>query len=243
MQATKIKIQRNEAQNHLQNHKGIALVCKPNEGVLPPNSSLNISISIFNEISGSYVDKLISEIKGLDPVEFPVKLFIKGSPLIIPVNQVGLDIQSQPPLLNLGGMQLNSLAMVKSFKLENIGTSDLEIDLKIYNIDDLDPDRDQFQIKFLPPEPGTIDSCKVSWLPVAPPESKDGPFKVETDNCIIPSETVSTFKVVYYLNEQRKSNSVITALPKLVNNKGEHQLDFELGTLAVKLRAETFLPK
>jgi hypothetical protein len=33
MQATKVKIQRNEAQNHLQNKKGIALVCKPNEGV------------------------------------------------------------------------------------------------------------------------------------------------------------------------------------------------------------------
>ena len=105
MQATKIKIQRNEAQNHLQNKKGIAIVCMPNEGVLPPNTSLNISISIYNEISGSFFDKLISEIKGLDPVEFQVKLFIKGSPLIIPVNQVGLDIRSTPPLLNLGGMQ------------------------------------------------------------------------------------------------------------------------------------------
>ena len=39
MQATKVKIQKNEAQNHLQNRKGIALVCKPNEGVLLPNST------------------------------------------------------------------------------------------------------------------------------------------------------------------------------------------------------------
>ena len=163
MQATKVKIQKNEAQNHLQNRKGIALVCKPNEGVQLPNSTQNIAVSIYNEISGSFVDKLISEIKGQDPQEFPIKLFIKGSPLIIPVNQVGLDIQQNPPQLNLGGMQLNSAPMVKSFKLENIGTSDLEVDLKIFNIDDLDADRDQFEIKICPPLPGNDAKCQLDY--------------------------------------------------------------------------------
>lgn len=117
------------------------------------------------------------------------------------------------------------------------------MDLKIYNIDDLDQNRDQFQLKFLPAQPGIADKCQVSWLPIPPPESTDGPFKVETSQCVIPSKTVSTFKVVYYLNEARKCNSVITATPKLVKNSHEDQIDFDLGSLAVKLNAETFLPK
>ena len=189
------------------------------------------------------MDKLISEIKGLDPTEFPVKLFIKGSPLIIPVNQVGLDIQQNPPLLNLGGMQLNSSPMVKSFKLENIGTSDLEVDLKIYNIDELDPHRDQFQIKICPPLPGTQDKVECKWMPISPEESKDGPFNVEKSSCVILSKTVSTFKVQYYLNEESQRNSVITASPRIINQDEDKHLNFDLGTLAVKLRAETFLPK
>ena len=220
------------------------MVCKPNEGVLPPNTSLTISIAIYNEISGYFFDKLISEVKGLDPVNFPVNLFIRGSPLIIPVNQVGLDIQSTPPLLNLGGMQLNAEPIVKGFKLENIGTSDLEVNLKTYNVGEMDPQRDQFNIKILPPRPGSTDLVNVKWDPIEPEESLDGPFKVIPNRCIIKSKTVATFQVEYYLNEEKKCNSVITATPKLINSSNnENHLDFDLGCLAVKLRAETFLPK
>ena len=244
IKATKEKIAKRQAENHLLNHKGIAIVCKPNEGTLPPNSTLVVNVSIYNEISGNFTDTQISEVKGQDPVSFPVKLFIKGSPLIIPINQVGLDIKSQPCLLNLGGMQLNANPIVKTFKLENIGTSDQDVDLRIYDVDNQDPNRDQFNIKIQPPQPGTKDMCFVNWQAIAPPEALEGPFQVNPSSCIISSKTIKSFEVSYYLNEEKKCNSVITATPRIHKSiNSVDKVDFDLGTLAVKIKAETFLPK
>ena len=104
-------------------------------------------------------------------------------------------------------------------------------------------DRDQFEIKICPPLPGNDAKCQVKWMPIAPEESKNGPFNVEKSKCVILAKTLSTFKVQYYLNEERKCNSVITASPKLINQDDENKLTFELGVLAVRLRAETFVPK
>ena len=110
---------------------------------------------VYNEIAGSFNDTLISEIKGLDPKEFPIELFIRGSPLRIPTDQVGLNISEEPYMLDFGGMLINTKPLEKTLKFDNIGTRPLRIDLKIYSLDDMDKNRDEFKINITDPIPGS----------------------------------------------------------------------------------------
>jgi len=70
----------------LSNNKGIALVFTPNMGDLPPNAEVPITVTIYNNLCGKFDDKVFSAIQGLPPIEFPVRIGISGSPVIIPPN-------------------------------------------------------------------------------------------------------------------------------------------------------------
>ena len=54
---------------------------------------------VYNNVCGRFDDKVVSEVRGLEPVEFPVSIAIKGSPVEIPGNQVGLSYSEPIPLL------------------------------------------------------------------------------------------------------------------------------------------------
>jgi len=72
-------------------------------------------------VCGKFDDKIISEIKGLGPVEFPISIAISGSPIVIPVNQVGLNYKTIPPTLPMPTIITNSQPMTKQFKIKNTG--------------------------------------------------------------------------------------------------------------------------
>ncbi len=80
------KVFEKEQNFFLQNNKGIAIVFTPNEGELPPNSDVPITVTIFNNVCGKFDDLIKANINGLPPVEFPVRISISGSPVVIPAN-------------------------------------------------------------------------------------------------------------------------------------------------------------
>jgi hypothetical protein len=59
-------------------------------------------------VCGKFDDKIISEIKGLSPVEFPISISISGSPIVIPPNQVGLNYKTSPPTLPIPTVVTNT---------------------------------------------------------------------------------------------------------------------------------------
>lgn len=83
----------------LSNNKGIAIVITPHMGDLPAHSEVPITVTIYNNICGRFDDTLVSEVHGLEAMEFPVSIGIKGSPIEIPLNQVGVNYNSLPPSL------------------------------------------------------------------------------------------------------------------------------------------------
>ena len=88
---------------------------------MPPHSEVPITVTIYNNVCGKFDDKIISEIKGLGPVEFPISIAISGSPIVIPVNQVGLNYKTIPPTLPMPTIITNSQPMTKQFKIKNTG--------------------------------------------------------------------------------------------------------------------------
>jgi hypothetical protein len=61
-------------------------VFTPHQGELPPNSEVPITVTIYNNVCGKFSDKIVSRVKGLNDVEFPVSISISGSPIRIPPN-------------------------------------------------------------------------------------------------------------------------------------------------------------
>ncbi len=96
---TQTKKLEKDANYFLANNKGIAIVFSPHMGELPPHSEIPITVMIYNNVCGRFEDKVISEVRGLEPMEFPVSIAIKGSPVEIPSSQVGMSYSEPIPLL------------------------------------------------------------------------------------------------------------------------------------------------
>lgn len=84
---------------YLSNNKGLAIVFNPHMGDLPPNSEVPVSVTIYNNVCGKFDDVLVSKVKGLPDMKFPVSISITGSPIRVPPNQVGLNYNTVPPTL------------------------------------------------------------------------------------------------------------------------------------------------
>ena len=98
-------------QFYLSNNKGIALVFSPHEGELAPNSEIPIKVTIYNNVCGKFDDVINANVKGLPQKNFPVRIAISGSPMIIPPNQVGLNYNTIPVSLPMPTVVANSAAI------------------------------------------------------------------------------------------------------------------------------------
>jgi hypothetical protein len=131
----------------LQNNKGIALVFSPFEGDLPANSEVPITVTIYNNVCGKFDDKISSFVEGLGLVDFPVRINISGSPIVIPNNQVGLNYNTRFPTLPMPTIVANSQPIKKSFKIRNTGIRSLQVDWSIFDKKDLESaDTDPFKL-------------------------------------------------------------------------------------------------
>jgi hypothetical protein len=55
-------------------------------GNLPANSEVPITVTIYNNVCGKFDDRLFANVKGLPQIEFPCRININGSPIVIPQN-------------------------------------------------------------------------------------------------------------------------------------------------------------
>jgi len=115
------KVFEKEQNFFLQNNKGIAIVFTPNQGELPPNSDVPITVTIYNNQCGKFDDRVTASIQGLPPVQFPVRIAISGSPVVIPPNQVGLNYNTMHPTMLIPTAVVNTSALTKVFKIKQTG--------------------------------------------------------------------------------------------------------------------------
>lgn len=147
---TQTKALEREQSFFLSNNKGIALVFSPNCGELPPNSEVPITVTIYNNVCGKFDDTIVASVDGLNPIKFPVRINISGSPVVIPNNQVGLNYNTSPPSLAMPTVVANTNAIQKSFKIKNTGIRTLQVDWQIFDQADLDKaDNDAFKLSII----------------------------------------------------------------------------------------------
>ena len=118
---TKTKQLEKDMSFYLSNNKGIAVVFTPHCGDLPPNSEIPVTVTVYNNVCGKFDDTIVSKVKGLGDVEFPVSISITGSPVRVPPNQVGINYNTIPPTLPMPTVVAKTKSIVKTFLIKNTG--------------------------------------------------------------------------------------------------------------------------
>lgn len=130
---TKLKQIEKDSVLYLSNKKGVAIVVSPSEGFLDKNSEVTITVSIYNDCVGDFEDELVSHIKGLPEVRFPMNIKIRGNPLQLSPFQPGIDYVAVPPVLKMGSVLTKSNMLEKVIKLLNTGTNTISVCKKLCN--------------------------------------------------------------------------------------------------------------
>lgn len=225
----------------------------PQLGDLPPHSEVPISVTIYNNVCGKFDDKIISEIKGLPPVEFPVSISISGSPIVVPLNQVGLNYKTYPPTVPMPTVVTNAPPISKQFKIKNTGIRSINVNWKIFDSQDLMQtdinffnlsvaknvsfDRKEFPFKF-------------EYEAIEPEESTNSAFEISPKEQVIGPRENYTFTVTFNPSKGvGEFKSLAVSTPELSAEELEVAEDGEefakkgsLGVISLNMFATTIQP-
>ena len=243
-----------EASFFLSNNKGIALVFNPHVGELPPHSEVPVTVTVYNNVCGKFDDKIISEVKGLPPVEFPVTISISGSPVVIPLNQVGLNYKTIPPTLPFPTTVTNSQPLTKQFKIKNTGIRSVNVDWKIFDEKDLiKKESDFFSLNVIKnfSYDRKENPFKFDFQAIEPEESKDSAFEIYPKSQVIGPREILNFNVTFSSSKGvGEFRSIMLASPSLTQDEIEISEDGEefqrkgaLGIISLNLQAMTIVPQ
>jgi hypothetical protein len=208
-----------------------------------------ITVTIYNNICGRFEDQLIADVRGLGSFEFPVSIGIKGSPVDIPVNQVGVNYNSVPPTLPMPCQVVNSEPITKVLRVRNTGIRAVDINWEIYDQTSQDgSDRDQFNLKVANNQGAdkTEAPYKFNFEYIEPKENLDSNFSVEPKQVTMGPREIIPFTVTFNpkLNGPGHYRSLVMASPSLTQEElliAEDAEEFlkkgALGIVSFKLQA------
>ena len=222
---------------YLSHKKGVAIVIEPKRGKLPPHAEIQIKFSVFNECVGDFSDVLISRIKGLDQVEFPINLRIKGNPIQLAPFQPGINYLLDPPLLKMGYLLRNVGEIVKNVRFINIGTNTINLDWKIYDYESfLKPqNRDIVNLKISEPTQGKF---TLNFNPIPPNEfpPEKTYFTIDPTHAVVMPKSISDFSVTFKTDSEGMKESLFIAYPYIENDDSVKFNELELKVIGGGLK-------
>ena len=233
---TKTKQLEKEQGFYLSNNKGLAVVFTPFVGELPPNSEIPVTVTIYNNVCGKFDDRIVSKVKGLPDIEFPLSIAISGSPIRVPPNQVGLNYNTVPPTLPIPTVVSKTQPVTKTFNIKNTGIKSVHVDWQIFDLEaageeigTTDQSGDLFDLDIV--KNFAFDKAenpfKFELKAVEPPPSTDSAFKIEPSQCVVGPRSNHEFTVTFDPSKgpSGKFRSIVLATPELSADELEIQAD------------------
>lgn len=106
---------------HLSNNKGISIMCEPSSGQLHKKQQQKIVVTMFNDTSGKFKDNLVISVKDHEIKKFPINMQIKGTPVSLSRNQLGINFNEETPLMNTGTFFVKNGKSTRNIKIINNG--------------------------------------------------------------------------------------------------------------------------
>ena len=118
---------------HLSNNKGISIMCEPSSGHLHKKQQQKITITMFNDTSGKFRDSLVISVKDHEVKKFPINLQIKGTPVSLSRNQMGINFNNETPSMDTGTFFIRNGVATKNIKVVNNGPKEVLLKWLFYN--------------------------------------------------------------------------------------------------------------
>lgn len=228
---------------YLGNNQGIAFVCEPRKGQLVGYGEQLITVNMYNDICGKFDDILVSCVKGLKPYKIPVRCKVKGSPLNIVPNQLGINYKADPMVLSLGNIPIKG-SLIRKIKLFNSGPKPISLYWKVFNYQSLSKRKDDiFKVTFVQSSLGHMSDNEVPDIfdlkidALEPAESVSA-FEISPKSAVIGGKSEFSFMVTFYSEEETLHQAIALAHPS-IEDAGE---DTKLGEIGFLLQAKTLKP-
>lgn len=205
-------------------------------GDLPPNSEVPVTVTIYNNVCGKFDDRIVSKVKGLPDIEFPVSISITGSPIRVPPNQVGLNYNTIPATLPIPTVVAKSKPVTKTFMIKNTGIKSVDVLWQIFDqnkqqeatLSVEDEEEDIFDIDIV--KNFAFDKAenpfKFELKALEPEPSKDSAFKIEPATCLVGPRSSHQFTVTFDPSKGTGNfKSIVLASPELSQDEIEIQGD------------------
>jgi hypothetical protein len=115
-------------------------------GTLHKKQSQRILITMFNDTSGRFRDNLVINVKNHEIKKIPMDIHIRGTPVSLSRNQLGIDFGQEVPFMHLGTLLHSNGLTKKTLKVINNGPKEVELRWMVYPYNRNAPDRDIFNI-------------------------------------------------------------------------------------------------
>jgi hypothetical protein len=132
---------------HLSNNKGISIMCDPPSGILHKKQSQKIVVTMFNDTSGRFRDFLVIDVKDHESKRFPIDIHVKGTPVVLSKNQLGIDFAQEVPMMKVGAVIVGGEKLRKTVKVVNKGPKEVNLVWKVYPHNKKDNQQDAFNIQ------------------------------------------------------------------------------------------------
>ena len=76
---------------------------------------------MFNDTSGRFKDNLLIDVKNHETKKIPINIHIRGTPVALSRNQLGIDFGQEIPMMNLGTVLHSNGLVKKNIKVINNG--------------------------------------------------------------------------------------------------------------------------
>lgn len=153
-------------------------MCEPSSGVLHKRQVQKIVVTMFNDASGKFKDNLVISIKDHEVKKFPINIQIKGTPVSLSRNQLGINFNQEIPLLNAGTFLVANGKSTRNIKILNNGPREVEIKWVIYPYGSSSSDSDIFNVSFSDAEPGSNNIVETNWVAIKPQPLKNSSFSI-----------------------------------------------------------------
>lgn len=123
-------------------------MCDPPNGILHKKQTQKVVVTMFNDTSGRFKDFLVIDIKDHEKKKIPIDIQIKGTPVLLSRNQLGINFNEEIPVMNLGSVLIGNGQVKKNIKVVNKGPKDVHLTWKTYPYNKKSSDKDFFKITF-----------------------------------------------------------------------------------------------
>ena len=168
---------------HLSNNKGISIMCEPASGFLHKKQSQTIVVTMFNDTSGKFKDELLISIKDHEVKKIPINMQIKGTPVSLSRNQLGINFNTETPSLNTGMFLANNGKFTRNIKIVNNGPKNVMLKWVFYPYTKDAGDQDLFDINFVGAEPGSGEIVNPVWKAIKPKPCENCGFSISPMYC------------------------------------------------------------